>query len=733
MAPQESKLPSWTCVGAKCKWHSESTKAVHTVVVTSVDLVKRRVVVHFEADHKVWKTVPFAYAGGTGPLQPYDGPARQSGQDGKDASAASQQAGAKAPPKGDRKGEQDGTSTPPWYEQLHAAENREGIKHDKKRAEMELTERQLDRQKRWQQAQKQRHDEEARRREVDRKRSEEDAEKERLRILEKLRLERELEQLRMREVQFMQVEDALSDRYVNQPIRLAELMQREVEERRRAEQMREEEAARRERELKFREELANRPLISFGVKLRQEPCRVQLTQPSQQPVAQEEQAAAPPALAEPVVSEPALDLDALAAAQRWADAYSAGSAGAQDPSVVPEPEPAAYPSADAASSHAYQGYAQQHAAAYSAHGYEQRQGYGEQKLTPPQHDDWGPQIAPPQHGDWGQHFAVPQHAAPQYDGDGPQYTAPRHDDWGQEDAGAFMQDPSPELKGPPPKEPVHERSEHETTKPKSAPPAGKFARKSSAPAPPEPLAAPKPGAPTASALMARFASLVTAAEEARDEPLQGGAPQRVDSGEELGAPEPRKRSSGGGAVPSSSRRHEDADPDGPESFGRGIRRPYASSPGPALREPPPRPPSGSADSGTRSRGFGGREDTGYRDGGGSSRDGGGAGSSSGYRGAAGAGHRDADDHGSGGCAGGYNDRHEDSSYYYNQGGREGYCGSGYADEGYRDRRSRSRDRERHGGYASGSWEEGRGRDGGRRELEQPWRHRGGATTRGSYS
>lgn len=337
MTAQEKQLPAWVQVGAKCRWHSESQKTVHPVVVTSIDKVKRRLVVHFEADHRVWKTVPFGYIGGTGPLQPSSGGETQAGK------AA----------KADK--ETDGTATPPWYEQLNQAEDRIDKKNESRKKEDEVTQRQIDRKQRWQEAQQRKAEEDAKRREEERRRSEEVAEAERLRILEKLQRERELEQLRLWEVQLMQREDAISDKCLNAPLRILERKAREEQQQRleaqrvHEEELRrtQEEHAQREAEKRLKEELANRPRVSFGVKHRTEPVQMMFTQQSDKdqrqahtasiarttassatgPAESEQDRSGPPDTAQDIQQEPELDHEALAAAQRWADAYAATTGG----------------------------------------------------------------------------------------------------------------------------------------------------------------------------------------------------------------------------------------------------------------------------------------------------------------------------------------------------------------------------------------------------------------------
>ena len=61
---------SWVKVGAKCTWLSRSLQKTVGVTITQVDLSKKLVKIHFDADANAWKVVPFREIGGDGLLQP---------------------------------------------------------------------------------------------------------------------------------------------------------------------------------------------------------------------------------------------------------------------------------------------------------------------------------------------------------------------------------------------------------------------------------------------------------------------------------------------------------------------------------------------------------------------------------------------------------------------------------------------------------------------------------------
>lgn len=249
-------LPSWIQVGGKCRWWSESQQTHHPVVVTAIDEVKRRVVVHFVANHSVWKEVPFSQIG-RGPLRPPGPEALDSGKPKRVLSVNEEEARV------------DGRATPPWYEQLNKAETRQEAVQEVKRKEESHVATQERRRYLWQQEQQRKAEEEHRRREEERHAREAAAEYERLRILEKLKKEREEEQLRQFEVLLMSKEDEVSSK-AN-----ALWRQREDVARRQKE---EEERQRFEEEhlllaQKLEEERASRPRIAFGVKTRQDPVK----------------------------------------------------------------------------------------------------------------------------------------------------------------------------------------------------------------------------------------------------------------------------------------------------------------------------------------------------------------------------------------------------------------------------------------------------------------------------
>eukprot|EP00435_Cladocopium_sp_Y103_P067462 s1024_g30.t1 len=227
-------LPSWIQVGGKCRWWSESQQTHHPVVVTAIDEVKRRVVVHFVANHSVWKEV----------LK-------------------------RAPSVNEEEARVDGRATPPWYEQLNKAETRQEAVQEVKRKEESHVATQERRRYLWQQEQQRKAEEEHRRREEERHAREAAAECERLRILEKLKREREEEQLRQFEVLLMSKEDEVSSKANGLWRQREDVARRQKEE---------EERQRFEEEhlllaQKLEEERASRPRITFGVKTRQDPVK----------------------------------------------------------------------------------------------------------------------------------------------------------------------------------------------------------------------------------------------------------------------------------------------------------------------------------------------------------------------------------------------------------------------------------------------------------------------------
>jgi len=267
---QDVALPSWIRIGAKCRWWSESQKTLHPIVITSLDTLKRRVVVHFEADHRVWKTVPFAHLGSSGPLRPLTSntpePVAEKQKGSLAAAASAEQNGGKE--------KEDGTSTPPWYEQIMVAENREYVKDEQRRKEEEMMAQQERKRTALQQEMQKQAEQDRRAREQERRRREETAENERLRILEKLIKEREEEHQWLEEARKMEHEELVSGR-VNVVWRQREHVERrQREEEERAEREEEE----RRKEEKLQEELAARPRVSFGVAVKMCPQKILIPQ-----------------------------------------------------------------------------------------------------------------------------------------------------------------------------------------------------------------------------------------------------------------------------------------------------------------------------------------------------------------------------------------------------------------------------------------------------------------------
>lgn len=127
---REVAAPGWVKIGAKCRYWSESQKTFFSVVVTSIDLVKRKVVVHFEQDTKVWKSVPFSSLGTRGLLRPVEEP-NPAGKQTKETPPI--KVGTVPPVK--EAEEEDGTATPQWYELLATAAKAEAEEKKKKEVE----------------------------------------------------------------------------------------------------------------------------------------------------------------------------------------------------------------------------------------------------------------------------------------------------------------------------------------------------------------------------------------------------------------------------------------------------------------------------------------------------------------------------------------------------------------------------------------------------------------------
>eukprot|EP00929_Paragymnodinium_shiwhaense_P089951 TRINITY_DN50168_c0_g1_i1.p1 TRINITY_DN50168_c0_g1~~TRINITY_DN50168_c0_g1_i1.p1 ORF type:complete len:589 (+),score=163.78 TRINITY_DN50168_c0_g1_i1:99-1865(+) len=233
---KHSRLPSWVMLGELCRWHSTSTKAVHSVKITSVDPVKRRVIVHFEKDKNVWKEIPFSYLSKPDcSLKPIEG-AKKSASVPEVRAPPKSQAQPQAKSGDDKKaagGADDGTATPPWWDQLNTAESREELAEaDKKKVEEDqnkMTQKQQERKLRWEQAQREKAHKEALARAEEKKKAQAKAEEERLKILDKLQKERLVEQMLEMEQKRMKMEDEMSEICINAPVRLAIARAKEAE------------------------------------------------------------------------------------------------------------------------------------------------------------------------------------------------------------------------------------------------------------------------------------------------------------------------------------------------------------------------------------------------------------------------------------------------------------------------------------------------------------------------
>lgn len=109
-ADDDDALPSWCGVGRKLHWWSESQKKNMLVRVTKVDEIEKKVIVTFEIDQKVWKSVPFTKIGRKD--CPLRNPADEKTSEGAKSDAATQ---AKADGSGAKKRKrenQDRSATP---------------------------------------------------------------------------------------------------------------------------------------------------------------------------------------------------------------------------------------------------------------------------------------------------------------------------------------------------------------------------------------------------------------------------------------------------------------------------------------------------------------------------------------------------------------------------------------------------------------------------------------------
>lgn len=114
--------PDWIVLGKRLRWFSQSQKIFVPVLVSKVDDEKRQVIVTFESDKKVWKSVPFSKLGSPEcPLQAEeaDGVASKSSKDSgaKSGVKSSKSSGRKSQEVPDSKdAERDGSHTPDWWQ-----------------------------------------------------------------------------------------------------------------------------------------------------------------------------------------------------------------------------------------------------------------------------------------------------------------------------------------------------------------------------------------------------------------------------------------------------------------------------------------------------------------------------------------------------------------------------------------------------------------------------------------
>jgi len=127
----QAKLPPWIALGKKLHWWSESQKKNMSVRVTKIDDKKNLVIVTFEVDEKVWKSVPFSKIGQK------DCPLR------KPEEAAKKEDGSATKKEKKRKASKERSATPDWsskeyLKMLHEKEVQRELKaEEEKRKEEE--------------------------------------------------------------------------------------------------------------------------------------------------------------------------------------------------------------------------------------------------------------------------------------------------------------------------------------------------------------------------------------------------------------------------------------------------------------------------------------------------------------------------------------------------------------------------------------------------------------------
>jgi len=144
-----AELPSWVALDRRLRWWSESQQKYMAVRVSKIDDRKKLVIVTFELDKSVWKSVPFSKIGRSGcPLKELESSGsasslRLSGRKDSYNQGSSKSSG------------QGGTSTPDWWTQEKArllnpqeAKEKEAELERKRKKEREELEQKLEEQRR---------------------------------------------------------------------------------------------------------------------------------------------------------------------------------------------------------------------------------------------------------------------------------------------------------------------------------------------------------------------------------------------------------------------------------------------------------------------------------------------------------------------------------------------------------------------------------------------------------
>eukprot|EP00419_Tripos_fusus_P060449 CAMPEP_0172933562 /NCGR_PEP_ID=MMETSP1075-20121228/220570_1 /TAXON_ID=2916 /ORGANISM="Ceratium fusus, Strain PA161109" /LENGTH=909 /DNA_ID=CAMNT_0013794905 /DNA_START=90 /DNA_END=2819 /DNA_ORIENTATION=- len=238
-----ASLPRWVALGHRLHWWSESRKTHLVVKVTKLDELKRIVIVTFESDSKVWKSVPYSQFGRSScPLRPLPNSAQS---DGQPAQADRTGAALRVKATITKEKKRERSRTPEWWQM----ENQRSVKEQAAERERQLQEQQKREQERLR----------------DEKRRKELMEAEQRKVQEAFeQRKREAEELRLREEEEWRegLRRQREQEAAQEALEMAGLKDQEREERK--------QRRREEKERAKREEIQERERILAEEKLRQQ-------------------------------------------------------------------------------------------------------------------------------------------------------------------------------------------------------------------------------------------------------------------------------------------------------------------------------------------------------------------------------------------------------------------------------------------------------------------------------